>query len=127
VVRLLVTANVFSSCLILVSLTIEAIRFSETRFLQVQHAVVSQKTVFFAKLLFLSVPEFSGTRAVELVQSSGSCAFQIKCLDSTCVSAFLSVVLLCNDASSISGSIGACGRLIVRNELEGMWKEAAIS
>jgi hypothetical protein len=47
VLRLLVTANVVPSSPILVTLMMEAIRSSETRFLQEPHGVTSQKTAFF--------------------------------------------------------------------------------
>jgi hypothetical protein len=45
-IRLLVTAN-FPSSPILITMMIEAIRSLKRRFLQQQHGVTSQKTVFF--------------------------------------------------------------------------------
>jgi hypothetical protein len=44
---LLVTTNVVPSSPILVTLMMETLRSSETRFLQVTHGVTSQKTPFF--------------------------------------------------------------------------------
>jgi hypothetical protein len=47
VLRLLVTAEVVPGSPILVTLMMEALRFSERRFLQEPHGVKAQKTVFF--------------------------------------------------------------------------------
>jgi hypothetical protein len=45
--RLLITANFVASTPILVTLMMEAVRFSKRRFLQERHVVTIQKTAFF--------------------------------------------------------------------------------